>query len=89
MIICSSFNDVALLHSLLANVSTPRSRGWGTMAAVVRRRPPWFIVFSRHVLCFVRGLRKICKLGLVPIFFTGSMGPAAPTADKPQHASRR
>jgi hypothetical protein len=46
MIILFIFNDVALFHSMLANVSTSRSRGWGTMAAVVRRRPPWFIVFS-------------------------------------------
>ena len=27
MIICSSFNNVALLQSLLANVSMPQSRG--------------------------------------------------------------
>jgi hypothetical protein len=27
--------NVALFHSLLANDSTPQSRGWGTMAAVV------------------------------------------------------
>jgi hypothetical protein len=45
MIRCSSFNYVALLHSLLANVSAHRGREWVTMAAVVRRRPPWFIVF--------------------------------------------
>ncbi len=73
MIRYSSFNYVSLLHSLLANVSAHWSGEWGTVAAVVRRRPPWFIVFSRHVLCFVRGLRKICKLGPVPIFTTGSM----------------
>ena len=42
MIRYSSFNYVALLHSLLANVSAPRSREWGTMTAVVRRRPPWW-----------------------------------------------
>ncbi len=42
----SSFNYVALLYSItLANVSTPWSQGWGTMAAMVRRWPPWFIVF--------------------------------------------
>ncbi len=62
------------MHSLLANVSTPRSRGWGTMVAVVWRRPPWFIVFSRHVLCFVRGLRKIQKMGPVPFYDTRSQG---------------
>ncbi len=45
MIIFSSFNYVALLHSTLANVSMSPSRGWGTMAAVVQRWPPWFIVF--------------------------------------------
>ena len=45
MIRYSSLNYVALLHSLLANVSARRSRKWGTIAAVVRRRPPWFIVF--------------------------------------------
>ena len=55
MIRYSSFNYVALLHSLLANVSAHRSREWGTIAAVVRRRPPWFIVFYRsmHVCCRV------------------------------------
>jgi hypothetical protein len=31
-----SFNDVALLDSMSDNVSTPRSRGRGTMAAAVR-----------------------------------------------------
>ncbi len=45
MIILSSFSYVALLHSMLANVSTPQTRGWGTMTAVVRRQPPWFNVF--------------------------------------------
>ena len=35
IISCSSFNYVALLHSLLANVSMPQSRGWGTMVALV------------------------------------------------------
>jgi hypothetical protein len=45
MIIFSSFNYVALLHSTLANISMSPSQGWGTMAAMVRRRPPWFIVF--------------------------------------------
>ncbi len=72
MIRYSSFNYVALLHSLLANVSAHRSREWGTIAAVVQRRLPWLIVSSRHVLCFVCGLPKICKLGPVPIFTTGS-----------------
>ena len=43
----SSFNDAALLYDMLADVSLPRSQGWGTMAAMVRRRPPWFIVFYR------------------------------------------
>ncbi len=33
MIICSSFNDTALLYDMLADVSTPWSRGVGTMAA--------------------------------------------------------
>ena len=53
MIRYSSFNYVALLHSLLANVSVHRSREWGTIAAVVRRQPPWFVVFYRsmHVFC--------------------------------------
>jgi hypothetical protein len=35
MIRCSSFNYVALLHSLLAKVSAHRSREWVTMAAMV------------------------------------------------------
>ncbi len=56
MIIFSSFNYVALLHSTLANVSTPWRRGWGTMVAVVRWWPPSFIVFLQSasmvvVLC--------------------------------------
>jgi hypothetical protein len=37
----SSFNYVALLHSTLANVSTPWSWGWGTMVDAGRWRPPW------------------------------------------------
>ncbi len=41
----SSFNSVALLHSTLANVPTPQSQGWGTMAAAGRRRPPWLGCF--------------------------------------------
>jgi hypothetical protein len=73
MIRYSSFNYVSLLHSLLANVSVHRSREWGTIAAVVQQRPPWFIVFSRRVQCFVRGLRKNLKLGKIPIFSTGSV----------------
>ena len=53
MIRYSSFNYVALLHSLLANVSEHQSREWGTIAAVARWRPPWFVVFYRsmHVFC--------------------------------------
>jgi hypothetical protein len=55
MIICSSFNNVALLHSLLANVTAHQSQEWGTMAALVQRRLPWFIVFYRSmcVLCVI------------------------------------
>ena len=34
MIRCYSFNYVALLHSLLSNVSAHRGREWVTMAAV-------------------------------------------------------
>jgi hypothetical protein len=45
VIIFSSFNYLAWLHSTLANVSTPWRRGWGTMAAMVQRQPPWIIVF--------------------------------------------
>ncbi len=41
MIIFSSFNYVVLLHSTLANVSTPQSWGWGTMAAAGQWGPPW------------------------------------------------
>jgi hypothetical protein len=50
MIRYSSFNDAALLYDTLADVSTPQGRGWETMGAVVRRRPPWFIVFLLSVL---------------------------------------
>ena len=39
MIICSSFNDAALLYDMLADVSTPWSRGVGTMAAAVHSFP--------------------------------------------------
>jgi hypothetical protein len=51
MIKFSSFNYVALLHSTLANISMPQSRGWGTMAAAGRRRPPWLgcILLFSHV----------------------------------------
>jgi hypothetical protein len=45
MIIFSSFNNVALLHSTFAIVSMPQSWGWGTMAAVVQRWLSLFIVF--------------------------------------------
>jgi hypothetical protein len=37
---CSSFNYVALLHSLLAIVSVHQSWEWGTIAAMVQRWPP-------------------------------------------------
>jgi hypothetical protein len=53
MIIFSSFNYVALLHSTLANVSMPQSRGWGTMAAMVRWWSPWFIMFLQSASTFV------------------------------------
>jgi hypothetical protein len=39
MIICSSFNNASLLYDMLADVSTPWSRGVGTMAAGVHRFP--------------------------------------------------
>ena len=45
MMVFSCINYVALLHTMLANVSAPHSLGWGTMAATVRWWPPWFIVF--------------------------------------------
>ena len=67
MIRYSSFNYVALLHSLMANVSAHRSREWGTIAAVVRRRPPWFIVFIDQCmfLCwFVWQHFHVAKLGM-------------------------
>ncbi len=47
MIICSSLNEVVLLHSLLANVSAHQSLEWGTMTAMVQLQPPWFIMFNR------------------------------------------
>jgi hypothetical protein len=37
----SSFNDVDLFCSMLADCCMPRCRGWGTMVAVGQRRPPW------------------------------------------------
>jgi hypothetical protein len=39
MIICSIFNDAALLYDMLADVSMPLSRGVGTMAAAVHSFP--------------------------------------------------
>jgi hypothetical protein len=39
----SSFNNIDLLCSMLADCCVPRCREWGTMTAVRRRRPPWFI----------------------------------------------
>jgi hypothetical protein len=53
IVILSSFNFVALLNSTLANVSMPWSGGWGTMAAVVWWRPPWFIVFLQSATIIV------------------------------------
>jgi hypothetical protein len=35
MILFSILKDTELLHSMLADVSMPRNRGWGTMAHVV------------------------------------------------------
>ena len=40
-IVFSSFNNLDLLRSMSANCCMPRRRGWGAMAAVGRRRPPW------------------------------------------------
>jgi hypothetical protein len=37
----SSFNDVDLLHSMLADCCMPRRQEWGTMAAVGGLWPPW------------------------------------------------
>ncbi len=45
MIIISSFNYVALLHSMLANVSTPRSWGWALWR-------PWYNGGHHGLLCF-------------------------------------
>ena len=82
MIRYSSFNYVALLHSLLANVSAHRSREWGTIAAVVRWRPPWFIVFwqtivfrtSKHTDSYMRNNNRRVKkeLQIVAILAAGS-----------------
>ena len=49
----SSFNYVALLHSLLAKVPVHWSWEWGTMVGIVQRQPPCFIVFSRSTSMFV------------------------------------
>jgi len=59
--VISRINRISLLHCLLANVSTPRSRGWDTVAAVDRQRPPWFIEFSL-VYHNVRMMRILCPL---------------------------
>ena len=43
--ICSSLNNVDLLLSMSSDCCMPWCRGWctrGTMAAVGRRRPPWW-----------------------------------------------
>jgi hypothetical protein len=37
----SSFNDVDLLHSMLADCCMPRRQEWGTMVAVGGLWPPW------------------------------------------------
>jgi hypothetical protein len=37
----SSFNNVDLLRSMLADCCMPRRQEWGIMAAVGGRRPPW------------------------------------------------
>jgi hypothetical protein len=60
MILYSSFNDITLLHSTLANFSTHRGREWGTVAAVVRLRPAlqWFIVYYRSTCVLCVSVRK-------------------------------
>jgi hypothetical protein len=40
-IFLSSFNNVDLLHSMLADCCMPWRQEWGTMAAVGGRRLPW------------------------------------------------
>jgi hypothetical protein len=47
----SSFKYVALFHCMLATISTPRSRGWSTMAVVGRHQPPWCLVFHQLRAC--------------------------------------
>jgi hypothetical protein len=62
MILYSSFNNIALLHSTLANVSTHRGREWGTMAAVVRLRRHCSgsscIILDRRVFCVCLYVRQ-------------------------------
>ena len=65
--IYSSFNYIALLHSLLANVSVHRSRECGTMVAVVQRQPPWFIVFYRSA--FIPNVAVISVRYLIKMFW--------------------
>ncbi len=40
---CSSFNNIDLLCSMMADCCVPRHWEWGTMTAVGRQRPPCFI----------------------------------------------
>jgi hypothetical protein len=49
-IVFSSFNDVDLFRSMPADCCMPRRRGWGTITALGRRRPPWLkSVSGAHV----------------------------------------
>ena len=60
MILYSSFNDISLLHSTLANFSTHRGREWGTMAAV-RMRPHCSgssCIIDRRVFCVCLYVRQ-------------------------------
>ncbi len=43
MIVFSSFNNVELFHSMLADCCMPKSREWGPMVAVGQWQLPWSI----------------------------------------------
>jgi hypothetical protein len=56
-----SFNDINLLHSMLADCRLPRRREWGAIAVVGWRRSPWsgcIFLFSFRLANRMSGVRR-------------------------------
>ncbi len=59
MIVFSSFKDVELFHCMFVDCCMLKSREWGPMAAIGRRRSPSSIDINR----------ECCRNCLLPLFF--------------------